>query len=57
MAKRPRIVLKLGGELLERPEVARELGSQGLAYVEQQYRWPTVVAKIDALLKTVTRAE
>jgi glycosyltransferase involved in cell wall biosynthesis len=39
--------------LLERPDVARELGRQGLAYVEREYRWPTVTAKIDRLLTTI----
>lgn len=39
--------------LLERPEAARQLGAQGLAYVEQEYRWPTVIRKIDALLATI----
>lgn len=41
--------------LLERPDVARDLGAQGLAYVEREYRWPTVVGKIDALLRAVAR--
>lgn len=36
--------------VLERPEVARELGQQGLAYVEREYRWPHVIAKIEDLL-------
>ncbi len=39
--------------LLERPDVARTLGQQGLAYVDQHYRWPTVVATIDSLLAQV----
>lgn len=39
--------------LLERPEVARDLGAQGLAYVDREYRWPVVVGKIDALLRAV----
>src|SRR4029079_1071029 len=39
--------------LLERRDLARELGQQGLAYIEREYRWPTVIAKIDALLATV----
>lgn len=42
--------------LLERPETARQLGAQGLAYVEREYRWPTVIGKIDALLATVAGA-
>jgi glycosyltransferase involved in cell wall biosynthesis len=40
--------------LLDRPALARTLGEQGLAYVEREYRWPAVIAKIDALLATVT---
>ncbi|MBS1816875.1 MAG: glycosyltransferase family 4 protein [Acidobacteria bacterium] len=39
--------------LLERRDVARTLGEQGLAYVEREYRWPIVVRKIDALLEKV----
>ena len=39
--------------LLERPSLARELGRQGLAYVEQEYRWPVVTAKVNALLDEV----
>lgn len=41
--------------LLDRRDVARELGQQGLAYVNREYRWPTVLEKIDALLTTVTK--
>lgn len=37
--------------LIDRPEVARRLGEQGLAYVEREYRWPTVMAKIEAVLE------
>lgn len=36
--------------LLDRPDAARQLGRQGLAYVEREYRWPTVMNKIEALL-------
>jgi glycosyltransferase involved in cell wall biosynthesis len=39
--------------LVERRDLARELGRQGLAYVEREYRWPAVLAKIDALLARV----
>jgi glycosyltransferase involved in cell wall biosynthesis len=41
--------------LLERRDIAQALGEQGLAYVEQEYRWPAVIARIDALLAQVTR--
>ncbi|HTM03760.1 MAG TPA: glycosyltransferase family 4 protein [Vicinamibacterales bacterium] len=30
------------------------LGRNGLAYVEREYRWPTVLARVDKLLTTVT---
>ena len=33
--------------LLGRPGAARQLGQQGLAYVEREYRWPNVMGKID----------
>jgi glycosyltransferase involved in cell wall biosynthesis len=39
--------------LLDRQDEARTLGSQGLAYVEREYRWPTVVAKIEDVLMRV----
>jgi len=39
--------------LLDRRDVASQLGQQGLAYVEREYRWPTVVAKVNALLAQV----
>jgi glycosyltransferase involved in cell wall biosynthesis len=29
----------------------RALGAQGQAYVEREYRWPTVMARVDALLE------
>ena len=32
--------------LLAHPDVARQLGRQGLAYVEREYRWPNVMRKI-----------
>ena len=41
--------------LLQRRDLARELGAQGLAYVNREYRWPTVIAKVDALLQQVVR--
>jgi glycosyltransferase involved in cell wall biosynthesis len=39
--------------LLGHPDVARQLGSQGLRYVDREYRWPVVVDKIEALLRAV----
>jgi hypothetical protein len=36
--------------LLTHPDVARRLGRQGLAYVEQEYRWPHVMQKVEAFL-------
>jgi glycosyltransferase involved in cell wall biosynthesis len=36
--------------LLDHPDAARTLGRQGLAYVDREYRWPTVMRKIEALL-------
>ena len=38
--------------LLDHPAEARQLGRQGLAYVEREYRWPAVMAKIERLLTT-----
>ena len=39
--------------LLEHPDVAAQLGRQGLAYVDRQYRWPVVIGKIDAVLDRI----
>jgi glycosyltransferase involved in cell wall biosynthesis len=36
--------------LLEHPAAARVLGQQGLAYVDREYRWPTVMDKVERLL-------
>jgi len=36
--------------LLDHPAIARQLGDQGRAYVDREYRWPTVMAKLEALL-------
>jgi len=36
--------------LLDRPDAARALGGQGLAYVDREYRWPVVMEKIERVL-------
>jgi glycosyltransferase involved in cell wall biosynthesis len=36
--------------LLGRPEIAKQIGQQGLAYVEREYRWPRVIHRIEQLL-------
>ena len=43
--------------LLDHPDEARTLGAQGRAYVEHEYRWPTVMAKIEDVLARVAPAE
>jgi glycosyltransferase involved in cell wall biosynthesis len=40
--------------LLDRPEVARQLGQQGLAYVNSEYRWPRVVQKLELFLGSLS---
>ena len=37
--------------LLTHPDVARQLGRQGLAYIEQEYRWPQVMRKVEDFLR------
>ena len=37
--------------LLDHPDAARQLGRQGLDYVDREYRWPIVIGKIEALLR------
>jgi glycosyltransferase involved in cell wall biosynthesis len=39
--------------LAAHPDVRCELGRQGLAYVEREYRWPRVIQKIEGLLADV----
>jgi glycosyltransferase involved in cell wall biosynthesis len=39
--------------LLAHPDAARQLGQQGLAYVNEEYRWPRVIAKVEDLLERV----
>jgi len=39
--------------LFGQPEMARDLGAQGLRYVESEYRWPTVMAKIEQVLRGI----
>jgi len=36
--------------LLDRQELARELGRQGRAYVDREYRWPAVMEKVERFL-------
>lgn len=43
--------------LIEHPDVGRQLGEQGLDYVNREYRWPHVIAKIDDLLARIDRHE
>ena len=33
-----------------------QLGRQGQAYVEREYRWPTVIARVEALIARVRSA-
>lgn len=40
--------------MLDDAPLATTLGQQGQAYVEREYRWPRVVATLEALLATVT---
>ena len=39
--------------LLDHADVARRLGAQGQAYVDREYRWPTVIQKIESLLEEI----
>jgi glycosyltransferase involved in cell wall biosynthesis len=41
--------------LLTRQQERDALGRQGLAYVDREYRWPTVLARIEGLLEDVRR--
>jgi glycosyltransferase involved in cell wall biosynthesis len=37
--------------LLDEPDMARQIGRQGLEYVEQHYRWPTVMQTLETFLR------
>jgi glycosyltransferase involved in cell wall biosynthesis len=37
--------------LLDEPDMARQIGCQGLEYVEQRYRWPTVMETLETFLQ------
>lgn len=39
--------------LLTHPEEARALGAQGRDYVGREYRWPTVMSRVEGLLREV----
>ena len=41
--------------LLSNEDGRRQLGQQGLAYVEREYRWPTVIERVESLLDEVAR--
>ncbi len=41
--------------LLSNDAGSRDLGAQGLAYVEREYRWPTVLERVESLLQEVSR--
>jgi glycosyltransferase involved in cell wall biosynthesis len=41
--------------LLTRPAEREALGRQGLAYVEREYRWPTVLSRVETLLARVAQ--
>ena len=36
--------------LLDHADVARQLGAQGRAYVDREYRWPLVMERIEKFL-------
>jgi glycosyltransferase involved in cell wall biosynthesis len=39
--------------LLTHPVERATLGAQGRAYIDAEYRWPTVIARVEALLGQV----
>ena len=41
--------------LLSTDADSRELGRQGLANVEREYRWPTVLERVESLIQEVNR--
>jgi glycosyltransferase involved in cell wall biosynthesis len=46
-----------GAEYLARnADAARQIGRQGRAYVDREYRWPDVMAKLEGLLAASSRS-
>jgi glycosyltransferase involved in cell wall biosynthesis len=43
--------------LLSNEEGRRALGNQGLAYIDREYRWPTVIERVESLLADVARVK
>lgn len=41
--------------LMNQPQARDALGRQGLAYVDREYRWPTVLSRVEGLLEEVHR--
>ena len=41
--------------LLQHPDTARQLGRQGQAYVDREYRWPQVVGTLETFLGSLDR--
>ncbi|MCB0320834.1 MAG: glycosyltransferase, partial [Bdellovibrionales bacterium] len=41
--------------LLENSEIARELGSRGKRYVEEEYRWSAVLERFESALQDILR--
>ena len=41
--------------LLGHPDIASQLGRQGLEYVDREYRWPRVMEKLECFLALLTR--
>jgi glycosyltransferase involved in cell wall biosynthesis len=44
------------GYFASHPEQSRVLGAQGLAFVEREYRWQTVLPRVEALLRRLPMA-
>ena len=40
--------------LLDHPDLARQLGQQGLAYVNSEYRWPLVMQRLELFLESLS---
>jgi glycosyltransferase involved in cell wall biosynthesis len=43
--------------LASHPDERRALGAQGLRFVEREYRWQTVLPRVEALLRTLSRTQ
>jgi phosphatidylinositol alpha-1,6-mannosyltransferase len=44
-------------DLLQDPERARKLGADGAERARREFNWPTIAARVEALLRSIAKKE